>query len=166
MEDDAMEDDAGVELPPRIKPAKIGHRWLGVIPIAQAAVIGDEVLVQLIALERRAHGAIVTARLSRLEELILTEPRGDVPWPKLQITAQDDVGTTYRVDGGYGNGSQSDWDVEYGLRGAFPGAARRLELTINELRWEDLPSGTVESRTTGAWRFTVDLTLEHPARMV
>ncbi len=81
-----MTDSKGIALPPRTRPGKLGDRWLGAIPIAQGAVIGD-VLVQLIALERRTEGAVLTARISRLEELVLTEPSEHLPWPKLRLTA-------------------------------------------------------------------------------
>lgn len=148
-------------VPSCAKPGKLGDRWLGVIPIAQGAVIGG-VLVQLIALERRTNGALLTACIARLEE---DGPTERVAWPKLQLKGQDDSGTSYRMNGGNGIGSQSDWHVEYGLVGELPEGARRLAITATELYWEDLSSGMVEGSTTGAWTFAVDLSRELPARM-
>lgn len=161
-----MGESTGVALPPRTKPAKVGNHWLGVIPVAQAARINDEVLVQLVSLEHRDGGGILNVRISRLDEMPLTSPPDEIPWPFLELSARDDLGSEYRADGGAGTGSQADWKVEFGLTGQSLAGARRLDITITGLRWEDLASGTVLSRTPGTWTFSVDLTTALPAQMV
>ena len=160
-----MTDSYGIDLPARRTPGLVGRHWLGIIPVAQATVIGDA-LVQILSLERRSNGALLAVRISRLNEIVLTGPTDHVPWPQLHLTAHDDLGKVYKVDGGAGGGSQSEWNLEYGVVSAIPSNASRLNLTVSELQWEEMSTGETEPGETGNWVFSVDLTREVPARLV
>jgi hypothetical protein len=152
-----MTDKTGIELPESDGESP-SRKFLGVVPIAQAGH-GEQEVIILGALERYDHDASISVALRFAPGHPHTQTGDEAQWlyPVPVMTVDDDLGSAYRVRQKGGGGSLYVMRSDYVLTPGIPERARKLEITIESIYWEDTNTGETRAVTPGPWRFDVDL---------
>lgn len=159
-----MESNAGIDLPG--DGHRPGSRFIGVIPIAQAAV-ADRLHIIMASIDRFDRYAILTVHLSlSTGHPHLDQESGRSIWPMSGMSAVDDLDTEFTVGSHGGIGGGAAYRLECEITPAIPDRARRLSITIDRIAWKDLDDGSSGEVTTGPWTFEVDLAQQLDARLI